>query len=193
MRKFYNACDCKNGCYDKVIFSQALDTYRTHSKMKNDELFFSLGALVRASRRVDAEKSRNSNGEKESYNWKIGKAKVCKDFFAIIYNVTVRQLERLQVCIKGGKPLGDQRGGDNVTPESVQANVKLFLNNYLKDLILPSPSDDTENLPNYLNYKEMHKGLCQYYLQEFGVGQPMCHPSFINYFKKGYDHVGAKK
>ena len=100
----------------------------------------------------------------------------------MIHNVTVRQLERLQVCIKEGKSLGDQRGGNNVTPESVQAHVKLFLNNSLKDLILPSPSDDTENLPNYLNYKGMHKDLCQYYLQEFGVEQPMCYSSFIHSF-----------
>jgi len=193
MTKFYNICSCKNECFNKVDFKKALEVYEDYGKMQIDEKFISVGALVKSMKVSEEDKSNNSNLLKESYAWTFGLTKICKSFFAMIYNVTLRQIDRLQNRIKKREGFEDKRSSNNTISDEILANTKIFLNNTIKDLILPSASNEIYTLPSFINFTQFYKDLCQHYKSEFNNPQPMSFPKFLKYFKTEFPHVKKLK
>ena len=131
LKQFYNTCNCSKHCHDKVRFSYALEIFEEYSRMSKEEWFISLGAVVREMKVPLADKSRNSDSKKASYCWSVNNIKVCKMFFAMIHNASLRQLGRLQDCVKQEVSFKDKRHSNKMISDEVLENIRNFLNNYL--------------------------------------------------------------
>jgi len=121
---FYTTCGCKEkACHFKVCFKQAFETFDDYRNMTKNEARLSLGALVK-NMQIPGKTGKRNVGLKFSYEFRIEDVIVCKDFFAMVHNTSIRKIELLTDCIKKEKPFKHLRGGNHVISEELKTTMR---------------------------------------------------------------------
>ena len=162
--KLYSTCACKRKYHFRTDLPGCLETFQTYQEMNQTEKNYSLGALTRNMKTVANNK--RCDCIRVTFDWKIDTVSICKEFFAMIHNSTSRQIERYQECIKKDTNFEDKRGGNNLISLHVYQNTRVFLDNYLKDIMLPNPQNEFLTLSSFICYKKMFDNLNSHYLHK---------------------------
>jgi len=109
---FWSSCECKYQCFSRVRLADVLSLYDQYSKLKEPVKSHQVGAILQ-NLLVTSEDPRNT-GKRVSYKYRVGDVEICYDFFSFIFDVTTKQIQRLQARIKNGESFDTKKRGNNV-------------------------------------------------------------------------------
>jgi len=100
-RKFWCSCNFQSNCFEKVSLDEVKLFYERNLKLikvaKNNEVS---GALLNC---LASSGDSKSHGSRTVYDYSVGGVPVCKSFFCFVYDLTDKQLRKLQMRIRKGK------------------------------------------------------------------------------------------
>ena len=110
--RFWISCECTSHCHEKVNFNKCLEIHEIYSDLDENDKSIRVGGILSAHRTLtdDPRYLRLKN----TFHYYAGNVVVCKPFFQFIYNITKKQIQRIQACINEGIPLEPKRKSNHI-------------------------------------------------------------------------------
>ena len=176
--EFWSSCQCSSKCPFKVDIKVAFEIYKLNQTSEKNILKECLDEI--------------SHDKRQVFNYHISGAKICKNFFLMAHNITRRELERIQKCLKMNDEFKYKSKNNNLLSIDVLESLRIYLSNKINSWKMPNPSSAGPEyyLPCNFNWKAAYSEFCNEYKKNFTSDKvPISWSSFFKFYSEEFDSL----